>query len=160
MKTLQITLLLLFVSFGSFAQDYQIDQKRKSLLSNEYVREAKANILLIALDYKSDTTVFFEKIKDNALQAVKNDTLILFSTGGMGLNSREGVGNYDSITLTHSFLYVDITTDCLTTFNFVRAKGIYNSTIWKELKVRNGENWKKDIQNKIDSVKSNQSKKE
>ena len=155
-------LLLFFVllSFNLHSQHFKTDPARKSLLSNEYVNETKANILLIALDYKSDTTVFFEKIKENALQAVKNDTLILFSTGGMGLNSREGAGNYDSITLTYSFLYVDITTDCLTTFNFVRAKGIYNSTVWKELKRRNGEGWEINMQTKIDSVKSHQLKKD
>lgn len=137
MKTIQITLLLLFVSSTAFAQ-IKTDPARKSLLSNEYVRKAESNILIFFYDLKADTTVNFKEIRENALKVAKNDTLLLFSSGSMGYNSRKGVGEYDSITLKYSFLYDDIYTDCMVTETSELAIEIYNTIIEDEISKRFG----------------------
>lgn len=144
MKILQITLLLLFVSFNSFAQ-LKTDPQRKSLLSNKYVREAESNLLTLIYKYDSDTTLIFKNIRENALRATQNDTLLLFSSGSMGYNSSEGGGDYDSITLKYSFLYEDIYTDCETSQDFEIGTKIYNSIIKDEIAKRYSKNWQTEI---------------
>ncbi len=148
MKNLLI-LLFVFLSFNSFSQSFKTDPARKSLLSNQYVRNAESNILSFIYDWdhnlKTDTTVNFREIRENALEAAKNDTLLLFSSGGMGYNSNAGAGMYDSITLGYSFLYEDIYTDCVVTQDFEKGTEIYNSIIKDEIAKRYSKNWETEI---------------
>ncbi len=159
MKNLLI-LFFVFLSFNSFSQNEKLTNIRENLILDESVEEIRKDLVFVAINSKADTTFIFNEIREKASKLIERDTLILFSFGGMGYNSREGTGNYDSITINYSFLYLDVSMDCLNALNYQIGKWIYNSIIKNEITRRHGKNWEIDIQNKIESLKSNQSKKE
>jgi hypothetical protein len=144
MKILQITLLLLFVSFGSFAQDSEAKNRRISIISKSELLEIEKLIL----DYDFDSSEYFLNLNKKSLEYAKNDTLVLFSTGSMGYNSREGVGEYDSITYKYSFCYKDIHSECL--FSYLDTVILfYNSIIENEISNRYGKEWKEKCKSEI-----------
>lgn len=148
MKILQITLLLLFVSFGSFAQNNE--DKRLFIISKPEVLELEK----IILNYNFDSSEYFINLNKKSLEYAKNDTLVLFSTGSIGYNSRKGVGEYDSITYKYSFCYKDIHSECL--FSYLDTVILfYNSIIENEISNRYGEEWKERCESKIATTRNN-----
>lgn len=161
MKNL-LLLLFVFLSFNSFSQSNEAEEMRRSIYqSNEEI--IYLNYLIEELEFIKckDSSSHFPKIKDFIREnIVKNDTLFVYTQGIMGNNSSRGRGDYDSLTLPYSFLYYDFYTNCIMDGCFVNGMQMYNEMIKKEITRRHGKNWEVDIQNKIDSVKSNSPKKE
>jgi hypothetical protein len=87
MKILQITLLLLFVSFNSFAQNDEAEKIRSSVISNSEVTELEKLILNYEFVENQDSAKYFSELKEKSFNCAKNDTLVLFSTGFVGGNS-------------------------------------------------------------------------
>ncbi len=151
MKNL-LFLLFVFLSFNVHSQHFKTDPARKSLLSNEYVRKAEGNILTLLYNWKTDTdtTIAFKEIRENALKAAKNDTLLIFISGGLKRDSNSGKGIFDSLTLNYSFLYESVYADCIITKEYETGKEIYNSIIEDEIAKRHGKNWEAEIEKKMD----------
>jgi len=156
-KILQITLLLLFVSFNSFSQNDEAEKIRSSVYqSNEEI--GYLGYLLSELEFTKcvDSNSHFPQIKDFIREnIIKDDTLFIYTFGVFGYSSNEGKGKYDSLTLPYSFLYDDIYTGCGTDGCFYVGVQMYNEIIKNEITRRHGKDWEIDIQSKIDSIEPN-----
>ena len=170
MKNL-LTLLFVFLSFNVHSQNEEAEKTRSSAISSLKVTELEQLILNLNLGIDIDQLVLSKDpvkleedsvkskynsvLKPKVLEYSKNDTLVLFSKAFMKIPSREGVGEYDSITSKYSFFYRDICTNCLTERYPVRTLDFYNSVIENEISNRYGKNWKENLKKEIDEYNAN-----
>ncbi|WP_375560333.1 hypothetical protein ACE193_21935 [Bernardetia sp. OM2101] len=162
MKILQIILLLLFISFGSFAQNDEAKKLRRSVFQNNK-EILYLDHLLLELEFIKckDSSLHFPKIKDFIREnIIKSDTLFIYTQGIMGHNSSRGRGDYDSLTLYYSFLYYDFYTSCVMDGCFYDGMQMYNEIIKNEITRRHGKEWEINLQYKIDNIEPNLFKKD
>lgn len=170
MKNL-LTLFFVFLSFNIYSQNDETEKTRSSAISSLKITELEQLILNLNLEIDlgqlamSEDPVKFEEdsvkskyssvIKPKVLEYSKKDTLVLFSKAFMNLPSREGLGEYDSITSKYSFFYKDICTNCLKYRYPTRTLEFYNSIIENEISNRYGKNWKENLKKEINEHNKN-----